>query len=114
MHNTLVLSSERRTSHIALPPAMCRYHVTMQNSAFALQELEGAEQVLEHAGTEIEQAGRFMLVRDPPIVVDPVDAEARVTEEGPLPPLPALSCTASSEPCRTLTVQADTGGKGLN
>jgi len=47
-----------------------------------LQELEGAEQVLEHAGTEMEQAGRFMLVRDPPVVVEPLDAEARVTEEG--------------------------------
>ena len=50
-----------------------------------MQELEGAEQVLEHAGTEMDQAGRFMLVRDPPIVVDPLDAEARVTEEGPRP-----------------------------
>jgi len=48
-----------------------------------LQELEGAEQVLEHAGTEMEQAGRFMLMRDPPVVVEPLDAEARVTEEGP-------------------------------
>jgi len=38
--------------------------------------------VLEHAGTEMEQAGRFMLVRDPPVVVEPLDAEARVTEEG--------------------------------
>ncbi len=38
--------------------------------------------MLEHAGTEMEQAGRFMLVRDPPVVVEPLDAEARVTEEG--------------------------------
>lgn len=55
---------------------------------WGVQDLGGAQEGFSLAESEMDQACRFMLVREPRVVVDPIDAGARVAQEGePLPPL---------------------------
>ena len=49
-----------------------------------MQDLEGAQEGFEVASMELEQACRFMLVREPR-VVDPIDNDARILQDGAPP-----------------------------
>lgn len=59
-----------------------------------MQNLGGAQEGFSLAESELDQACRFMLVREPRVVVDPIDAGARVAQEGaPRPPPPGPNCS---------------------
>lgn len=55
---------------------------TEQGSGPVVQDLGGAQEGFSLAESEMDQACRFMLVREPRVVVDPIDAGARVAQEG--------------------------------